>query len=259
MKNVSKITQAVAMAITLGATPLSQASENDVLRVGCDGAFAPFTYIDDNGQITGFDIDLIKKIGETLGYKKVEIMPMPFDGIIPALMTGHIDVIISGFTISEERAKRVDFTDPYYRCGLSFLTKDDKSYQNLEDLNGKEVCVQIGTTGALYLQKNYPNIQLKQFNSPPETYVELKNGGCVAVLNDNPVNDFFLNKSHSKGIVSKAITTQSNEYYGIAVNKGNKELLDKMNKGLDTVIENGEFAKISKDWFGYDITDTLKK
>ena len=109
------MTAAVNTAVNAAETQTTAApaSEDEkVLNVGCEGAFAPFTYIDDNGDITGFDIDLIKKIGEQLGYK-VNINVMQFDGLIPALMVGNIDLIISGFTISEERAKKVDFSEPY--------------------------------------------------------------------------------------------------------------------------------------------------
>ncbi|MGN0909017.1 MAG: transporter substrate-binding domain-containing protein, partial [Succinivibrio sp.] len=113
---------AVALAL-LGTATLAQADAKDkVLHVGCEGAFAPFTYIDDAGKITGFDIDLIRQLGKDMGYK-VDIQVYPFDGLIPALLTDSIDVIISGFTISEERAKKVDFSDPYYLCGLTYLVK----------------------------------------------------------------------------------------------------------------------------------------
>src|SRR5574344_977565 len=104
----------------LSASFTSDAADNKVLNVGCEGAFAPFTYIGDDGNITGFDIDLIKEIGKDLGYE-VKITVMPFDGLIPSLKLGNIDLIISGFTISEERAKQVDFSDPYYLCGMSYV------------------------------------------------------------------------------------------------------------------------------------------
>ncbi len=252
---------AVALAL-LGTATLAQANTRDkVLHVGCEGAFAPFTYIDDAGKITGFDIDLIRQLGKDMGYK-VEVQVYPFDGLIPALLTDSIDVIISGFTISEERAKKVDFSDPYYLCGLTYLVKDeDKSkFTDYTKLDGQDVCVQIGTTGAMFVQKHLKKAKIKQFNSPPETYLELGNGGCKAVVNDMPVNDFFLAKHKASGISSMHIDRDvDKEYYGIAVNKNHPEMLKVMNEGLKKVQQDGSFAKISNIWFGYDITDTLKQ
>lgn len=274
--SILKKTSAVALSVALGlnvvASSVSHAADQvntdpnhflqtKVLRVGCDAAFAPFTYTDDKGQLIGFDVDLIKAIGEEMGYT-IDIQGYPFDGIIPTLITNNIDLIISGFTISEERAKRVAFSDPYYRCGLTYLVKkeDAKKFDDFEDISKAEICTQIGTTGAMYLEKTLTNPKLKQFNTPPETYLELQNGGCDVVVNDRPVNDFFLARhpENKKNIVSYDIDEAQNEYYGIAVRKDNKVLLDLLNEGLDRLIANGKFAEISNKWFGYDISTNLK-
>lgn len=271
-------TSAVALGVAAGLNLSAPASVNaaptdgvhhenhflqtKVLRVGCDAAFAPFTYTDDNGKLIGFDVDLINAVAAEMGYT-VDMKGYPFDGIIPTLITDNIDLIISGFTISEERAKRVAFSDPYYRCGLTFLVKKELAdkFNSFDDLEEAEICAQIGTTGALYLKKTLESPKIKQFNTPPETYLELQNGGCDVVVNDRPVNDFFMarNKSNSQNIVSYEIESAQDEYYGIAVRKDNKVLLDLLNEGLDRIIANGKFAEISKKWFGYDISSTLKK
>lgn len=267
-----KKASAIALGVALGLGSMLSAQAADtldkgthqqekVLRVGCDAAFAPFTYTDDNGQLIGFDVDLINAIAKEMGYT-VDMKGYPFDGIIPTLITNNIDLIISGFTISPERAQRVDFSNPYYRCGLTFLTMKDKAtkYESFDSLNKAEICVQIGTTGALYLQKNMDKPTLKQFNTPPETYLELQNGGCDVVVNDRPVNDFFLARfpQNADNVISRDITSAQNEYYGIAVRKGDAEMLKLVNDGLKRVIDNGTFATISNKWFGYDITDDLK-
>ena len=230
-----------------------------VLEVGCEGGFAPFTYIDDKGTLVGFDVDIIRIIGKSLGYD-VKITVYPFDGLIPALITDNIDLIISGFTISEERAKKVDFSEPYYLCNLTYLInkENESKYKKYQDLDGTEVCVQLGTSGAMYVKETLPKAKLRQFNSPAETYLELQNHGCSAVINDRPVQDFFLTQSQDKSIISKDVGADHKEYYGIAVNKGNQKLLGEINRGLKLVLENGEFARVSKEWFGYDISSTLK-
>lgn len=258
---VSALAIGVALGLNVAHAHAYDVASDKVLRVGCDAAFAPFTYTDDNGKLIGFDVDLINAIAKEMGYS-VDMKGYPFDGIIPTLMTNNIDLIISGFTISPERAQRVDFSDPYYRCGLTFLVKKNEAqkYDSFEKIEQAEICTQIGTTGALYLQKTLKSPELKQFNSPPETYLELQNGGCDVVVNDRPVNDFFLaqNPKNKDLVVSRDITSAQNEYYGIAVRKGNKELLSIINEGLDRIIANGEFAKISQKWFGYDISEDLK-
>lgn len=261
MKNfkLSLTGYAVALAM-LGTANMSEASVADkVLNVGCEGAFAPFTYVDDQGKITGFDIDLIRALGEDLGYK-VNVTVFPFDGLIPALLTDGIDVIISGFTISPERAKKVDFSDPYYLCGLTYLTpaQNAERLKDFRSLDGEKLCVQIGTTGALFATKHFKNSEIVQFNSPPETYLELNKGGCSAVINDMPVNDFYLSRHKGDELASLHIDKDiDKEYYGIAVSKNHPEMLKEMNRGLKIMRENGHFAEISERWFGYDISDTL--
>ena len=120
LKNASAIALGVALGLGVAQMPAHAAGAADegthqhekVLRVGCDAAFAPFTYTDENGKLIGFDVDLINAIAAEMGYT-VDMKGYPFDGIIPTLITNNIDLIISGFTISPERAKRVDFSDPY--------------------------------------------------------------------------------------------------------------------------------------------------
>ncbi len=248
-------------SLSFGAQAADYDVSNTVLKVGCETAFPPFTYIDETGALIGFDLDLIRVMAKSVGYKDVEICPMPFDGLIPAIITGSIDVIISGFTISEERAKKVDFSDPYYLCGLTYLTRpeDAEKYAEVSSLADKTLCVQMATAGGVYVSKTLPDATLKQFNSPPETYIELANKGCEATINDKPVNDFFLNSAkNTSGLVSHRLTTEDKEYYGIAVGKQNPHILKLMNEGLKQVMENGEFKRVSEQWFGYDISDDLK-
>ena len=257
---IKKFALAIITCFAFSSASFAQTDNSDkVLKVGCEAAFAPFTYTDENGNLVGFDLDLIRAIGKALGYKDVQIQAYPFDGLIPTILTNSIDVIISGFTITPERAMRVDFSDPYYRCGLTYLISRDnaKKFDNYDKLNGQELCVQIGTSGALFVEKILNKAKIKQFNSPPETYLELQNNGCIAAINDTPVNDFFLNKSKPKDIVSINIEKDEYEYYGMAVSKGNKEMLEQLNRGLKLVQESGEFERISKQWFGYDVSKDL--
>ena len=239
----------IATAI-LGAavsTTVANAEGKKVLNVGCEGAFAPFTYIDNDGNITGFDIDLIKVIGEDLGYE-VKINVLPFDGLIPSLKLGNIDLIISGFTISEERAKQVAFTDPYYKSGISAIIRraDKDKYQKITDLSKSRLCAQIGTTGANAAKEISGNVGT--YNTVPEAFMELKAKGCEAVVNDRPVNLYFLATKKDDSYV-EIPELVSGENYGIITNKKNTELLQKLNSGLKKIRENGTFQKIHQKWF----------
>ena len=243
---------ALALGASVLATSVAAPAQADTLRVGTHPTFAPFEFTDNDGNIIGFDLDIIKAIAKVNG-DEVVVESMPFDGLIPSILTGNLDVIISGMTITDARKKRVEFSEGYYDSNLSIIIKKDmaETYKTADDLKGKTICVQIGTTGALYLQKTLKDPDLKQFNTPPETYLELQNGGCDVVVNDRPVNDFFLaqNPKNKDIVASHDITAAQNEYYGIAVRKGNTELLDKLNAGLKTLRDNGTYDQIYQKWF----------
>lgn len=220
-----------------------------VLKAGADAAFAPFEFQDEKTkEYTGFDIDLIKALGKQMGVE-VEVQNINFDGLIPALEAGNIDVLISGMTITEERTKKVNFSKPYYRSGLSMVVKsDNNTLKSFKDLEGKNIAVQIGTTGANEAKK-IKDAKVREFNNAPEAFMELKAGGVDAVVNDLPVNEYYIAKTGSKDakIVGEPLNA---EEYGIATAKKNTELAEKINKALEEIKKNGEYEKIYMKWFG---------
>lgn len=224
----------------------SQAGDK-VLKVGCEPTFPPFEFLDDNAQPIGYDIDIIKAIGEAEGVE-IEVVTMPFDGLIPALITAQLDASISGITITEERAKKVDFTEPYYDSGLSavILSENKEKFKKISDLSKSRICSQIGTTGAAHAQKISGNVA--SFNTNPEAFMELRAKGCDAVLLDKPVNGYFLSKSKA-GEYFEIPEILDAEQYGIAVKKGNKEVSQILNSGLEKIHKNGKFDEIYNKWF----------
>jgi polar amino acid transport system substrate-binding protein len=220
-----------------------------VLKVGSDTAFAPFEFQDENSkEYVGFDMDLIKALGKQMGVE-VQVQSMGFDGLIPALEAGNIDVTISAMTITDERAKKLNFSKPYYKSGLSVVVKtDNNEIKSFKDLDGKRIAVQIGTTGATEAKK-VKDAKVREFNTAPEAFIELKNGGVDAVVNDLPVNEYYISKTASKDakIVGEPLSA---EEYGIATAKKNTELADKINKAFDELKKNGEYEKIYVKWFG---------
>lgn len=242
----------LALALSVSAAALSTQAFAETLKVGTHPTFAPFEFSDQEGNVIGFDLDVIKAIAKANG-DEIQIESMPFDGLIPSLLTGNIDVIISGMTITDARKKRVLFTDGYYDSNLSYLIKKDKAdvYTSAEALKGKTVCVQIGTTGHAFADTITPG-NVKALNNESDAILELSNGGCEAVINDRPVNLYYLKKSNLDTLVDVVDPKfkENVDSFGIAVRKGNNELLEKLNKGLKDLQASGELDKIHLKWFG---------
>lgn len=229
----------------------------ETLRVGTEATYAPFEFAAEDGSLTGFDVELIQAIGKEAGYDKVEVLNMPFDGLIPALMTSQIDTIIAAMSITPERAKRVAFSEPYYTSGLSVLILEENKdkYPKVDSLKGKSLCAQIGTTGAMTAETLSPG-KVKAFNTEPEAFMELKAKGCEGVVNDRPINLYFLAQTAASDGVTEINEILTAEKYGIAVHKNNKELLEKLNAGLKKLQENGTYDAIYQKWFK--LTPTTK-
>lgn len=242
----------LALALSVSAAALSTQAFAETLKVGTHPTFAPFEFSDQDGNVIGFDLDVIKAIAKANG-DEIQIESMPFDGLIPSLLTGNIDVIISGMTITDARKRRVLFTDGYYDSNLSYLIKKDKAdvYTSAEALKGKTVCVQIGTTGHAFADTITPG-NVKALNNESDAILELSNGGCEAVINDRPVNLYYLKKSNLDTLVDVVDPKfkENVDSFGIAVRKGNNELLEKLNKGLKDLQASGELDKIHVKWFG---------
>lgn len=232
-----------------GSSQSSQSGAKKVLKVGSDTAFAPFEFQDEKTkEYVGFDMDLVKALGKKMGYE-VQIQSMNFDGLIPALESGQIDAAISSMTITDERAKKVNFTKPYYKSGLSVVVKiDNNTIKSFKDLEGKRIAVQIGTTGAEEAKK-VKGVQIREFNTAPEAFLELKNGGVDAVVNDAPVNDYYIKQAGGKD--AKMVgDLLSAEDYGIATAKKNTELAKKFDQALEELKKSGEYEKMYVQWFG---------
>ncbi len=254
-KKILLLCMAALLAVTVlaagcGSTQKDAASSAEkVLRVGTTADFAPFEFQDADGkEYQGFDMDLIRALGKEMGYK-VEIQNLNFDGLIPSLETGNVDVVVSGMSINEERKAKVLFSEPYYKSGLTIVVKkDNEAIQAFKDLSGKKVAVQIGTTSAGEVRK-LANVEVKEFNSSADTFMELRAGGVDAVVNDRPVNDYYIMKSGETGVRSLD-ELLSSEDYGIAMDKKNTELQTKLNAALEKLKQNGEYDKIYAKWFG---------
>jgi len=224
----------------------AETTDDNVLSVGTEPAFPPFESVGDDGELEGFDIDLMNAIGEKAG-KTIEFNSLPFDGLIPALQGDSIDAAISGMTITEERAQTVDFSDPYFKAGLAIAVAEGNTDINtLDDLEGKRIAVQIGTTGA-ETAEGVPDATVSTFDSAPLALQELANGNADAVVNDAPATLDAIATGNIPGItvVGELLTE---EFYGIAMPQGS-ENVEIVNTALSEMIEDGTYAEIYKKWF----------
>lgn len=244
------LTAMLILSVALVGCGSDKAEKQDkVLKVATSPDFAPFAFTEEKSkEYVGFEMDLIKAIAKQMGMT-AQISNISFDGLIPALLANNVDLAISGVTITPERQQKVDFSQAYYRSGLSIMVRaDNNEIKNFKDLAGKKVAVQIGTSSATEAKK-IPNAAVREFNLVPEVVMELQNKGVDAVINDLPVNQYFLTTTKTKDVklVGDLLSTED---YGIMVNKGNKKLLDQINKAMDELKKNGEYDKIYKKWFG---------
>ncbi|MDZ8104858.1 MAG: ABC transporter permease subunit [Nostoc sp. DedQUE12a] len=248
----------LCLLITFSCFLLTTCSTNPsagkTLRVATEPAFPPFEFQGQGGELQGFSIDLMNAISTAANFK-VNFQSLPFDGIIPALQAKTVDAAISSITITEERAKTISFSRPYFKAGLAIAIRaDNQNITGFDSLKNKKLAVQIGTTGAAKA-KSIPGVQIRSFDSAPIALQELLNGNVDAVINDAPVTLYAINTGNLKGIkVVEQLLTE--EFYGIASAK-NSTNLALINEGLDNVLENGTYSQIYQKWFKADPPSSL--
>lgn len=223
--------------------------------VAVDASYAPFEYQDDQGNIVGFSVELMKAIARDQGFE-FKFDNTPYEGIFARLQTGERDVVLASCTITDERKKTMDFTDPYFEATQMIVTSAaGASIEKFADLKDKLVSVQTGTTGDLVMQRLQGNTsdKIKRMESMPLALNELLEGGVAASVGDNGVVSYFI-ATHPE-VKLRAIVDDSfeKERYGFALGKDRKDdLLAKMNAGLKDIRENGEYDRIYNSWFAAD-------
>ena len=217
----------------------------DKLVVGMELAYPPFEGKDDNGDPYGLSVDFCYALGEYLG-KEVEIQNIQWDGLLTSLQTGSIDMIMSSMTITDERAQVVDFSDPYANAYLAILANIDSEIESVDDLNSsnKKVAVKIGSTGYFYAMNNLPECELVGLPDESACVVEVSQGKADAFLYDQLTiyRNQLANPDTTKAIF---IPFQNAENWGIAVQKGDTELLEGINAFIKEYYANGGFDELT--------------
>jgi ABC-type amino acid transport substrate-binding protein len=214
------------------------------LSVGSDIPYPPFEQ-GKPGNYTGFDIELMEAIGEKIG-RKPEVQDTSFETIFRDVQQGKFEAVISAATITEEREKAVDFSNPYYLSEQAVLVKEGSDVKTLKDLEGKTVAAQQGTTGLELAKEELGGSEIRPYPEGPDAVNALKSGTVEGVVIDAPVAANAVEKSGGIEIAEKVPTEES---YGIAVAQGDTELLEEINKGLKEVEDDATYKKIYEKWF----------
>lgn len=222
---------------------------NDSYTVVSDNSFVPFEFMED-GELVGFDIELITAIAEEAGFEiDGEIQTTNFDGIIPGLQTGQFEIAVAGISITEERKGTVDFSDPYYESGITIaVPEDNEDINSLEDLEGKTIATRLGSTSAQFLEENLEEKQIDPYEQLDQVYMSVENGNADAAVYDLPNVEYYI-ATTGDGLKAVGETYQA-EDYGIAIAKGNEDLVAAINDALATLHENGTYDEIYDKWFG---------
>lgn len=218
------------------------------LVVGMELAYPPFETKDEQGNPTGVSVDLANALGDYLG-RPVKIENTNWDGLIPSLQTGKVDVVISSMTITDERRNVVDFSDPYAKSYLGLLVNKDSDVKSIEDLNqkGKVVAVKKGTTGHIYANKNLTEAEVNALSSENACVMEVIQGKADAFIYDQ-LTVYRQNQSNEDTTEAVLIPFQDSESWGMAVNKGNEELLGQINDFLKVYKAEGGFDDLTEQY-----------
>ena len=214
--------------------------EGTVLVMATNAEFPPYEY-HDGGDIVGIDVEVAEAIAGKLGMT-LEVEDIAFDSIIPELESGKADIGVAGMTVNEDRLKNVDFTDPYTTASQVIIVKEDSEIAGPDDLKGKYIGVQLGTTGDIYASDyEADGSTIERYNKGFEAVQAMQQGKIDAVVIDQEPAKVFVSQNEGIKILDEALTV---EEYAIAVKKGNTELLDQVNGALAELKESGELQAI---------------
>ena len=225
---------------------VSEALSDGVLTVGTNAEFPPFEYVDDNGEPDGFDMALIKAVGEKLGVK-VEVENMEFASLISSIGS-KIDVAIAGMTVTDERKESVDFSDSYYEAVQYVILPEGSEIATAEDLKNKAIGVQLGTTGD-FIASDIEGATVSQYNKAVDAVNDLINGrvDCV-IIDKNPALVFEGKFEGQITAVDGAQFDFEPEQYAIAMPKGDAALVEQVNKALEEIKADGTFDELVKTY-----------
>lgn len=256
---MKKILAFVVLSLVVAMAGSAVAKEWKKVRIGVEGAYPPFSYVKPDGELAGFDIDIAKALGEAMG-AEVVLVPQDWDGIIPALLARKYDAIIASMSITEERKKKVAFTNKYYQTPAKFICKKGSIPTfSREAIKGKSVGVQRATIHDKYLTDNYgKDVSIKRYGTQDEAYLDLVAGRVDMLLADSvALSDGFLQKPEGKDYTFVGPDLSDPKWFGdgagIAIRKQDKDLAELFNKAIETIRGNGVYKKIQDKYFDFNV------
>ena len=255
MRRLVNTMAAATLAVTAAAALPAAADE---LRIGVEGAYPPFSWKEADGSLKGFDIDIANAICAQMG-RECTLVEQDWDGMIPALLARKYDAIIASMSITEERKKRVGFTSKYYNTPAMFVAAEGSGLDvSAAGLSGKAVGVQRGTTHQCFMEKIYPDADLRLYATQEEVFLDLAAGRLDAQFSDSlQADEGFLKTDAGNGYAFVGGPQFDLECHGegagIAVRKGESELLDALNAAIVAIREDGTYKAINDNYFDFDV------
>lgn len=235
-------------ALVASAAFAASAMEKDSLIAATESTYPPYEFRNDKGELDGFDIELTNIIGEKLN-KKIEWVDMPFDSLIPALMTNKADLVAAGLSATDERKKRVNFSAPYEISFSAFITKAENPPKSVGDMAGKTVAAQIGTVQETYA-RSLGTVEVKTYQKFDDCVREVVLGRVDATLMDIPVAKEYVQAKDFAGKVVIAFNQQiTGADKAIAIPKNDPELTEAVSKVIDDMEKSGELEALRSKWF----------
>lgn len=249
-KHLAGLAMAAIAAVAIAVQPASAA---DKIRIGTEGAYPPFNFVDNKGELQGFDVDIAKALCERMK-AECTFVKQDWDGIIPALNEKKFDAIVASMSITDERKQSVDFTNRYWTNKLQFIGKKGAALDTSDaGLKGKAVGAQRATISGDWLEKNRAGAEVKLYDTQENAYLDLTAGRVDAILADALVNYDWINSDAGKDFEFKGAPVFDGDLIGIAVRKGENDLREKLNKAIDEIVADGTYAKINAKYFPFSI------
>lgn len=256
---MKKLLVLILLFVFFAAAGSAMAEDWKKVRIGVEGAYPPFSYVEPSGELAGFDIDIAKALGKAMG-AEITLVAQDWDGIIPALLAKKYDAIIASMSITEERKKKVAFSNKYYNTPAKFVCKKGTidSFSR-EAIKGKSVGVQRATIHDKYLTDNYgKDVKVKRYGTQDEAYLDIVAGRIDMLLADSiALSDGFLKKEEGKDYQFIGPDLSDPKWFGngagIAIRKEDKDLAALFNKAIDTIRADGTYKAIQDKYFNFNV------
>jgi polar amino acid transport system substrate-binding protein len=238
----------------VAATGFAAAKDWTTVRIGTEGAYAPFNFVDADKELQGFDIDIAKALCQKM---KVEctFVAQDWDGIIPALTAGKYDAIIASMSITDERKQVIDFTDKYYTNSLTFVAAKDSGITDVspEGLADKSLGAQSSTVSANFLEESYQDSDIKLYPTQDDAYLDLATGRLDAVLVDVGPSNLWLAGKDGQCCTFVGEAVVKDDIIGIGVRKEDQDLKEMFNKAIAEIVADGTYEAVNAKYFPFSI------